>query len=173
MYLCRHEYIVYTDHKPLTEQFYLRDVHNRRYRWLTYLEESGAKVVHVKGKDNVIADFISRNIHETPLYKMVNFGAIEFHSLLHDNDEITTKQRNDDQLCHVHNYLTTPNEINKGEVNRIYRKYLDKLALNSDNVIVFKVGVNEKLVPPRSFRAEIINICHNSFLAGHQGVYLS
>ena len=121
VYLYRHEYIVYTDHKPLTQQFYLRDVHNRRYRWLCHLEEWNAKVVYVKGEENVVADFINRNINETPTYNMINSGAVEFHSLLQRNDELISKQKDDELLRPVYNYLSMPTAINKRQVCKVYR----------------------------------------------------
>ena len=67
VYLCRHDYIVYSDHKPLTENFYLRDIYGRRFRWLSYLQETNARVVYVKGKENILADFLSRNIKNSYL----------------------------------------------------------------------------------------------------------
>ena len=32
VYLCRHDFVVYSDHKPLTENFYLRDIYGGRFR---------------------------------------------------------------------------------------------------------------------------------------------
>ena len=54
----------------------LRDIIGRRFRWLNYLEEVGTKVVYIKGKDNIIADFISRNIRDIPIYDMINVHAL-------------------------------------------------------------------------------------------------
>ena len=171
VYLCRNEYIVYTDHKPLTQPFYLRDVHNRRYRWLTYLEECGAKVVYVKGKDNIVADFISRSIPETPVYKMVNSSAIEFYSLLHDIPELIAMQKADKHLGAVIQYLTQSNSTDNRGVNKSYRRCLQRLSINSDGILVYTVAGEERIVAPESSRSEMITLCHSSFLSGHHGVF--
>lgn len=52
--------VVYTDHNPLT---YLRSMvnHNRRLmRWSLFLQPFHLEVKHIKGKENLIADALSR-----------------------------------------------------------------------------------------------------------------
>ena len=52
---------VYSDHNPLK---YIHKFHNKNRRlsnWSLILQEYNIEIKHVKGKDNVIADALSRN----------------------------------------------------------------------------------------------------------------
>ena len=118
VYICRHDFVVYSDHKPLTDKFVLRDIIGRRFRWLNYLEEVETKVIYIKGKDNIIADFISRNIKNVPIYDMINVHALEFHSILYDNDDILASQRNDNSIRKLFDYVTNPNQQTKDIIEK-------------------------------------------------------
>ena len=52
--------IVFTDHHPLKYVNKFRDKNLRLTRWSLFLQEFNLDVRHVKGKDNVIADWLSR-----------------------------------------------------------------------------------------------------------------
>ena len=52
---------VYTDHNPLK---FIKNFHNKNRRlsnWSLILQEYNVEIAHIKGKDNVIADALSRN----------------------------------------------------------------------------------------------------------------
>eukprot|EP00795_Rhopilema_esculentum_P008901 gene8901-16529_t len=52
VYLYGAAFMVYTDHKPLTYLNSFKDILNRRYRWIEYLQEMGVKIAYVSGKEN-------------------------------------------------------------------------------------------------------------------------
>ena len=52
--------VVYTDHNPLTFLQRMRNKNQRLLRWSLALQEYNLQVTHIKGKDNVIADALSR-----------------------------------------------------------------------------------------------------------------
>ncbi len=52
--------IVYTDHNPLTFLSRMKNRNQRLLRWCLTLQEFNMIVKHIKGKDNVIADALSR-----------------------------------------------------------------------------------------------------------------
>ena len=54
------EVTVYTDHNPLTFLERFRNKNQRLFRWSLILQPYGLKVTHIKGKDNIIADALSR-----------------------------------------------------------------------------------------------------------------
>lgn len=55
-----HPILVYTDHNPLTFIHKMRNKNQRLTRWSLLLQEYDVIVKHIKGKDNVIADALSR-----------------------------------------------------------------------------------------------------------------
>ena len=55
VYLYQNGFIVYTDHEPLTHNEMLKDIINRRYRWLQFLEECNTKLICVKSESNIVA----------------------------------------------------------------------------------------------------------------------
>ena len=52
--------VVVTDHNPLTFIHKLRNKNQRLLRWSLLLQEYNIEVFHIKGKDNIIADALSR-----------------------------------------------------------------------------------------------------------------
>ena len=52
--------LVCTDHNPLTFMHKMRNKNQRLTRWSLLLQEYDVIVKHIKGKDNVIADALSR-----------------------------------------------------------------------------------------------------------------
>jgi transposase InsO family protein len=52
--------IVFTDHSPLTFLKRMSKVNQKLLRWMLELEQYDLEIKHVKGADNIIADFLSR-----------------------------------------------------------------------------------------------------------------
>lgn len=59
-YLYGREFIIYTDHEPLTKELKLTDATGRVTRQRLYLEQFDFKIIYKKGKQNVVADGLSR-----------------------------------------------------------------------------------------------------------------
>ena len=57
--------LVYTDHNPLVFLHKMRDRNQRLLRWSLTLQEYNLQMCHIKGKDNVIADALSRGFVST------------------------------------------------------------------------------------------------------------
>jgi hypothetical protein len=57
---CSFDVIVYTDHNPLTFINKMKNKNQRLLRWNLLLQEYTLDIRHIRGKDNVIADAVSR-----------------------------------------------------------------------------------------------------------------
>lgn len=103
-YLFGRLFLIETDHKPLVWLFSLKDPSSRLVRWRLKLEEFQYKVVYKKGKENVVADALSRveiNTKETVdkedldlLSVLPNVDLTE-ELALDDCDEILNNQNED------------------------------------------------------------------------------
>lgn len=79
-YLFDNKFTLYTDHKPLEWLFTLKDPNAKLNRWKLKLGEYDFKVKYKKGKENVIADALSR-------IRLENyFSEIEIETLLAENE---------------------------------------------------------------------------------------
>ena len=56
------EVLVYTDHNPLVFINCMRDKNQRLLRWSLVLQEYNLKICHIRGKDNIIGDALSRAV---------------------------------------------------------------------------------------------------------------
>ena len=58
----QHPILVYTDHNPLTFLNRLRDKNQRLMRWSIIFQGYDLNIQHIAGKDNVLADALSREL---------------------------------------------------------------------------------------------------------------
>lgn len=57
--------IVYTDHNPLTFLSNMSSSNQRLLRWALKLQDFNLQIQHIKGKDNIVADALSRSVEMT------------------------------------------------------------------------------------------------------------
>ena len=62
MYLYGKQFTLQTDHRPLQFLSGLKFESSRIMQWALALQSYNFKVEHIKGKDNVGADFLSRTV---------------------------------------------------------------------------------------------------------------
>jgi hypothetical protein len=71
-YLYGRTFTIMTDHKPLLYLFGMKDPSSRLLKFRLTLEEFDFKIVYIRGKDNVIADALSRIIITSDDLKNIN-----------------------------------------------------------------------------------------------------
>ena len=64
VYLTGNEFELHTDHSALRWILGLKEPQGRLARWVTFLQQFQYKVSHVKGKDNVVPDALSRRPYD-------------------------------------------------------------------------------------------------------------
>lgn len=86
------DFAVYTDHKPLTFAFQSRpDRHSpREIRHLDFISQYTTDIRHIAGKENVVADALSRNVHT------ISVTPVDFTS-------IASAQQHDEKLQQLRN----------------------------------------------------------------------
>ena len=55
-------FTIFTDHKPLVHLLDMKDPSPRQQRQISFISEFNCTVQHISGKDNIIADCLSRNV---------------------------------------------------------------------------------------------------------------
>ena len=55
-----HPVLVFTDHNPLTFTHQIKNKNRRLVMWSLTLQEYNLDIRHIRGKDNVVADALSR-----------------------------------------------------------------------------------------------------------------
>ena len=60
-YLYGKEFVLYTDHMPLSFLDSMKHTNNRVLRWSLFIQNYRYRVVYVKGSQNATADYLSRS----------------------------------------------------------------------------------------------------------------
>lgn len=148
-YLEGYTFTVHTDHASLLWLHNLKDPQGRLARWALRLQQFDFSIVHRKGKDNVVADFLSRAPLES--LALVNFpNPVRDPWYLKMLDLVTTYPerypawRVDDNV--LYKYVKAD------------RKLLDPAA-------------EWKIVVPKEARETVFAECHDSPTSGHLGIY--
>ncbi len=53
-------FVIYTNHKSLKYLFTQKELNMRQTRWLEYIKGYDCDIVYTEGKDNLVADALSR-----------------------------------------------------------------------------------------------------------------
>ena len=101
IYVRGYDFIVYTYQKPLINLKGSKDVVNRRHRWIKYLESMSVGLKYFPGTENIVADFISRNINEEAKLDVIRFNAVDMTSVVFDRNDLIAAQYSDSDLSKI------------------------------------------------------------------------
>lgn len=133
-------FTIKSDHKSLIYLFSLKDPSSRLTRIRLDLEEHNFVIEHIKGKDNVVADALSRiHIHELKSIKYFakQVLAIQTRSMTRKQAEIQPEQRKEVESKEPRMY-----EILQGTDVEMNPKLVTKVK---DNRAIISVHVNRKM----------------------------
>ncbi|KAI5633930.1 integrase core domain-containing protein [Phthorimaea operculella] len=146
---------------------------SRIVRWILFLEQFNYTVEHVKGKDNVAVDVLSRFPSQGAIVQEERIQCPEiFYMEKTKNKELLSKlkdieqyQQNDSEIKEIMPLLNNSDTINNTRLNRIAKRCVLK-----DNILYFNHGPNQDLSViylPEQLRENIITQTHKEM--GHQG----
>lgn len=140
---------VITDHASLLWLRNLKDPSSRLARWALRLQEFDFKLIHRKGKLNVVADALSRFVDVDLIDVLVNDNDV--------NDEKYVRMRNNIR----ENPTKFPNFFLKGDI--VFRRCLPskKQFLEGDS--------DWRLYVPNDSRMEVLKSMHDDSVSGHLG----
>jgi len=132
---------VYTDQKPLTFALQQKPekASPRQQRQLNFISQFITKIEHISGKDNVVADALSR------------VEAIEMPTII-STDELAKEQREDEEFRKL---LHSPTALN-----------LKKLRLDDSETIYCDISNDIRIYVPAILRKRIFDIVHKTSHSG-------
>ena len=170
------------DHKP-REPFLSRGLKIAKLdRWVMLLQEYDIKLVHIKDKDNILADAISRlqtiDIYEDPAEVKLKHWPVPKSQpeSSKTTDEIQLiDARTTQQLLNITTKtlrrLQKQNKVCQKKVHEIKTGIPDEFYLNSENILKSKIIVNNldinTIVIPTPLTYTLLHKFHNC--KGHQG----
>lgn len=139
------EFIVGTDHSALTWLFKQKDLNGRLARWVLTLQQHNMIIRHVRGKNNVVADAISR------------FPAITLLSICAPSTDLE--------------YDKIVKEVESGHPRRKRYKMVDRKLYYDPHVKGRRLtNWKWKLVVPAENRKSVLKECHDDPMSAHMGV---
>lgn len=138
------QFVVYCDHKPLSYAF-TKKPHNelsRRLEQLHYISQFTNQIVHVAGRENIVADILSR------------IEAIQSHVI--DYQRMAAAQKTDEELKEL---------MSTGKSSLVFKSI--KIPESDSELICDVSGKNLRPYVPNNFRNIIIDKLHS---LSHPGV---
>lgn len=141
------QFEVITDHSALLWLLKQQDLKGRLARWVLLIQQYDFDIKHIKGKNNVVPDAISR-------FPVENLALVDIVLNKQDVWYIGLKE----------NVKNNPKKFPNFKIVN------DKLFMKS-NKVVNNTEFDYKLVVPESMRRSILKECHDSPLSSHLGTF--
>lgn len=172
-YLRGTKLIIKTDHKALIFVKTWKLYNARVTRWINYLENFKYEVEHVKGKENIVADILSRYPPESDLLQedkiklpeILYMEVKENKELINNLKNIVELQKQDEEIKEILNL-----RAGLGSKTLRLERVNERCTLEKD-ILYFRPETSEKPVIylPKILTEDIIKQVHIEM--GHQGAY--
>jgi hypothetical protein len=139
-YLVGAKFVVRTDHNSLKYFLEQKDLNERQQKWVSKIQAYKFDIEYVKGKNNVVADALSRR----PLAYSMSEISIDWKS------HLLVEYSKNKFAC----------ELMDGQVQ-------DDRYMIADDIIYYKGRIYS--VPGTLFKKKVLQAFHNSSLVGHHG----
>jgi hypothetical protein len=151
-YLEGMNFIIRTDHKSLEHIPTQKHLSRRMVRWIEYLQQFNFKIEYRPGKENVVADALSR-LYSTQLLVIQEDKSLDWPLLI--PNYLQHRQFNND----------VPNEIQE-----LIKKESNKFIYDESNELLLRKLTGEQTAPyiPFISRVDLVFKMHNAY--GHIGV---
>lgn len=184
-YLFGRKFIIYCDHKALTNMLKIRDSTNKIARWALTLAEYQYEIRYLPGRCNSVADFLSRGVE---YFDVQTNAENQINSTIHNAPLMALQLDNQPTVLTISSNLI--NNIKKDQktdpkcqfiIDKL-QKHVPiqprKLRFFLENEILmckqFSAGTNRnekaKIVVPISQIAQVLELCHDSEVACHNGI---
>ena len=161
-YLWGTKFIIYTDHRPLTSIFKKKTKSQRVQRWTWEMKEYSFEIKYVKGKNNFVADSLSRPVR---IIKRVPTQSESYLGL--SQNEFIHLQREDPQWKALAEFLEGGNVPTK-----IYPRTILEQFVVIDKILYYTRektdgSLHYCIVVPQSLKQQALEFAH--VMSGHLG----
>jgi hypothetical protein len=118
-----------------------KDLNERQQKWVSIIQAYDFDIEFVKGKNNVVANALSRR---TSIYAMT-YVSVDW------KDRLVMEYARNQFAC----------QVMDGKVWDVNFRIIDGLIYYKGRIF---------LVPESAFKAKVLQACHDSPMAGHQGI---
>jgi hypothetical protein len=156
VYLHGHPFIIYSDHATLTHLKNQPNLNPKQVRWLGKMQEFDFKIVHIPGKQNIVADTLSRQ----PDLKILTMTQS---TILHDlATQIKQTLINDKDFGPILQTLQGRTPSSPVPTSLLQHYTLVEGILLYDQT--------RTCIPDGPLRTQILYDHHDAPMAGHQGI---
>ena len=176
-----YEITILTDHKPLLQFFNNYHTSPKRTRWFLILQDFAAKIAYIQGKNNILADTLSRNPLEIAATIPTEIKNLHSKNLPNPTsydftlEEFRRSQLDDTNIAHILDVLKGPNtssEYKKLHETQGYRLIHDMLykQIRSTRMMITNQNFPQVLVVPKTMVDRVISFFHGHEMNSHPGV---
>ena len=169
---------VLTDHRPLQVMFAKSIPDGQIGRWAIFCQEFDLSIKYIRGKDNVLADALSRlDDHTVPMHdsslddenQLVDFVGVINNDKKWTTEQLTSAQKSDYKTSVIRKLILGEENIEKCKIQELNKYFI------CDDVLFFRKTINipggkedhVNIVVPTNCEERVISLAHESPGNGH------